>query len=98
MEALNGWLSSSLHDNLNHDLAIRKFCPARVEQEIGEWEWEEELLMNEPELCSLYNTTTTTTTTTPFLPAPEVDEFVDSCINMDHYEKEYCSNFIYNII
>jgi|UniRef100_A0A2N9E9H6 hypothetical protein len=90
MEALNGWLSSSLHDNLNHDLAIRKFCPARVEQELGEWEWEEELLMNEPELCSLYNTTTTTTT--PFLPAPEVDEFVESCINMDHYEKEYCSN------
>lgn len=85
MAALNGWSSFPMHDNLDHDLAIRRFCPARVEQEHGECEWEDELL-NELELCSPSNTTTI-----PCLPAPEVDEFVDSCINMDHYEKE-CSN------
>ncbi|XP_065630066.1 GRAS family protein RAD1 isoform X2 [Quercus suber] len=82
MAALNGWSSFPMHDNLDHDLAIRRFCPARVEQEHGECEWEDELL-NELELCSPSNTTTI-----PCLPAPEVDKFVDSCINMDHYEIE----------
>lgn len=88
---LNGWSSFPLHENLDHDLAIRRFCPARVEQEQGECEWEDELL-NELELCFSSNSTTI-----PCLPAPEVDEFVDSCVNMDHYEKE-CSNLQRDLI
>ena len=70
MEALNIEISS-----LNHDLAIRRFCPARVEEEQGEWEE----ILKEIDLCS-----PTDTTSTPCLEAWEIDEFVDSFINMEH--------------
>ncbi|XP_062115696.1 GRAS family protein RAD1-like [Humulus lupulus] len=73
MEALNIEYSS-----LNHDLAIRRFCPARFEEERGEWEE----ILNEIEMCS----PTETTGTTPLLEAWEIDEFVDSFINMEHYD------------
>lgn len=79
MEDFNAWLSFPIHGSLNHDLAIRRFCPARVELEQGGGgEWEE--MLNEIEYCSPSDDTTTT----PCLPASEVDEFVDSFINMDH--------------
>ncbi|KAM1484229.1 hypothetical protein TB2_035446 [Malus domestica] len=80
MEDFNAWLSFPLHENLNHDLAIRRFCPARVEQEQGGGgggEWDE--MLNEIEFSSSSHTTST-----PCLPPSEVDEFVDSFINMDH--------------
>ncbi|KAM1570924.1 hypothetical protein ACFX10_035870 [Malus domestica] len=80
MEYFNAWLSFPLHENLNHDLAIRRFCPARVEQEQGGGgggEWDE--MLNEIEFSSSSHTTST-----PCLPPSEVDEFVDSFINMDH--------------
>lgn len=79
MEDFNSWLSFPIHGSLNHDLAIRRFCPARVELEQGGGgEWEE--MLNAIEYCSPSDDTTTT----PCLPASEVDEFVDSFINMDH--------------
>ncbi|KAM2392973.1 hypothetical protein FF1_035957 [Malus domestica] len=80
MEYFNAWLSFPLHENLNHDLAIRRFCPARVEQEQGGGgggEWDE--MLNEIEFSSSSHTTST-----PCLPPSDVDEFVDSFINMDH--------------
>ncbi|XP_021834045.1 DELLA protein RGL1-like [Prunus avium] len=76
MEDFNGWLSFPFHESLNHDQAIRRFCPARVEQEQG-GEWEE--ILNEIEISS-----PSETTSPPCLPASEVDDFVDSFINMDH--------------
>ncbi|KAL6201827.1 hypothetical protein ACLB2K_025539 [Fragaria x ananassa] len=78
MEDFNAWLSFPIHESLNHDLAIRRFCPARLEQEQGGGEWEE--ILNEIGFYSPSNDSTTT----PCLPASEVDEFVDSIINMDH--------------
>ncbi|KAH7528078.1 GRAS family protein RAD1 [Ziziphus jujuba] len=90
MESFNvGWLSFPSHESFNHDLAIRRFCPARVEQEQGGGgEWEE--ILNEiDELCLPSDTTGIS----PCLAASEVDEFVDSIINMDHYEKDdYINN------
>ncbi|XP_068320198.1 GRAS family protein RAD1-like [Pyrus communis] len=82
MEDFNAWLSFPLQENLNHDLAIRRFCPARVEQEQGGGgggggEWDE--MLNEIEFSSSSHTTST-----PCLPPSEVDDFVDSFINMDH--------------
>ncbi|KAF5477320.1 hypothetical protein F2P56_003969 [Juglans regia] len=90
MAAMNGWLSFPLDDSFNHDLAIRRFCPERVEQEQGAWEleWEEKLMNDEFEMCSPSDTTTT-----PCLAASEVDDFVDSFINMDHCDKD-CNNLL----
>ncbi|XP_062012104.1 GRAS family protein RAD1-like [Rosa rugosa] len=78
MEDFNAWLSFPIHGSLNHDLAIRRFCPERLEQEQGGGEWEE--ILNEIQFCSPSDDSTST----PCLPASEVDEFVDSFINMDH--------------
>lgn len=85
MAALNGW-----HESFNHDLAIRRFCPARVEQEQGDqWEWDEKKLpINEFDPSSPSDDTTL-----PCLPASEVDEFVDSFINMDHCDKDEIETF-----
>lgn len=72
-----------MHESLNHeyDLAIRRFCPARVEQEQG-GEWDE--ILNEIDLlCSPSDTTIS-----PCLAASEVDEFVDSIINTDHNDND----------
>lgn len=74
MAALNGWLSFPFHESFNHGLAIRRFCPAGVEQEQeqGAWEWDEFDLSSPSDATAL-----------PCLPASEVDEFVDSFINME---------------
>ncbi|KAL5543707.1 hypothetical protein UlMin_007491 [Ulmus minor] len=77
MEALNeiDWLSFPANEiSLNHDLAIRRFCPARVEEEQGEWEE----IFNDIDLCSLSDTTSP-----PCLASSELDEFVDSFINIE---------------
>lgn len=79
---MDDMLSFHLHESFNHDLAIRRFCPARVEQEQGEWEWDEK------KPCSPSDATAV-----PCLPASEVDEFVDSFINMDHYDKDEIETF-----
>jgi hypothetical protein len=84
MAALDDLLSFPLHESFNHDLAIQRFCPARVEQERGDqWEWDEK------EPCSPSDATAVL----PCLPASEVDEFVDSFINMDHYDKDETEAF-----
>ncbi|KAB2601888.1 DELLA protein RGL1-like [Pyrus ussuriensis x Pyrus communis] len=66
MKGFNARLSFPLHESLNHDLTIRRFCLARLEQEQGggrRWRWRCRAGENTPS---------------------EVDEFVDSFINMDH--------------
>ena len=75
MEDINGWLSFPLYESFNHDFAIRRFCPARVELEQGELE---EAMNYEIESFSPDDATST-----PNLAASEVDDFVDSFINMD---------------
>ncbi|XVF33818.1 hypothetical protein REPUB_Repub18cG0003400 [Reevesia pubescens] len=75
MEGINGWLSFPLHESFNHDFAIRRFCPARVELEQGD---QLEEAMNEIESFSPDDENST-----PHLAASEVDDFVDSFINMD---------------
>ncbi|KAK9275226.1 hypothetical protein L1049_022488 [Liquidambar formosana] len=81
MEAMNGCLSFPMHESVNHDLAIRRFCPERVEQEQGGGEWEE--ILNEIELLSPPDNTTSP----PLLPCSEEEGFVESFFNM-----EYCYN------
>lgn len=72
-----GLLSFPLYDeNFNHEFAIRRFCPAAQIEEGGEWEE----ILNEIVLSS---PSTTTSSSTPCLSASEVDDFVDSIINMD---------------
>ncbi|KAJ0099712.1 hypothetical protein Patl1_20795 [Pistacia atlantica] len=79
METMNGCFSFPMHyESFNHDLAIRRFCPARVEEEQGEWEE----IMNEVELFSPSDHDDSTST--PHLAASEVDEFVDSFFNMEN--------------
>ncbi|GMN53743.1 hypothetical protein TIFTF001_022882 [Ficus carica] len=81
MEDLNfDWLSFPSHEitSLNHDLAIRRFCPARLEEEQRDWEE----ILHKIEPCS-----PTDTTSTPCLSPSEIDEFVDSFINMDHCDE-----------
>ncbi|GAV73502.1 GRAS domain-containing protein [Cephalotus follicularis] len=68
---MDGWLSVPIHESFNHDLAIRRFCPARVELERGEWEGT---------LNQIQSFCPADTITTP-LAASEVDEFVDSFFN-----------------
>ncbi|XP_022735291.1 DELLA protein RGL1-like [Durio zibethinus] len=75
MEGINGWLSFPLYESFNHDFAIRRFCPARVELEQVELE---EAMNYEVESFSPDDGTST-----PHLAASEVDDFVDSFINMD---------------
>lgn len=78
---MNGSLCFPMHDSFNHDVAIRRFCPARVEQEQGEWE---EIMNLEVELLS----PSENTSNTPHFSASEVDEFVDSFINMEQEDNE----------
>ncbi|KAI4333290.1 hypothetical protein L6164_018120 [Bauhinia variegata] len=85
MEDINNWLSFHLNEGINHDFAIRRFCPARMEQEQKEEFQEQEALVDETDLYS-----SDATSTTPCLASSEVDDFVDSFINMDHYENEDC--------
>jgi len=75
MEDINKWLLSSyLNESVNHDFAIRRYCPARMEQD------QEGVVFDDTELCS-------SDASTPCLASSEVDDFVDSFINMDQYEK-----------
>lgn len=80
---MNYWLSFPFHnENLNHELAIRRFCPARLEQEQGErdqWEFDGLNEMDQP--WSTYDAVSP-----PCLAASEEDEFVHGFINMDGYD------------
>lgn len=73
-----------MHRTLNHDLVIRRFCPARMEQEQA-GDLEETLMNHEFELLSPDDDTTPTT---PHLAASEVDKLVDSFINVDEEAKD----------
>ncbi|XP_052208101.1 GRAS family protein RAD1-like [Diospyros lotus] len=80
MEAMNGWLYFPIHERSlsQEDLAIRRFCPARVlEQEQAAGEPWEETLMTEIELLRSPADTTS-----------EEEEFVDSFFNMDCYDQD----------
>lgn len=71
-----------MNESVNHDFAIRRFCPARMEQEQeqgGDCQ-DQEAVLDEIELCS------SDAATAPCLASSEVDDFVDSFINMDQYE------------
>ncbi|CAJ1978396.1 unnamed protein product [Sphenostylis stenocarpa] len=85
MGDINRWLLSSyLNEGVNHDYAIRRYCPARMEQEQGgECQDQEGVVFDDTELCS-----SDATCSTPCLASSEVDDFVDSFINMDQYEYE----------
>ncbi|XP_019450478.1 PREDICTED: scarecrow-like protein 21 [Lupinus angustifolius] len=85
MEDINMWLSICLNESVNHDFAIRRFCPARMDQEQGrggELQGQESVLDEMIELCSSDAATNAPTC----LASSEVDEFVDSFINMDQYQ------------
>ncbi|XP_061351632.1 GRAS family protein RAD1-like [Gastrolobium bilobum] len=82
MEDLNSWLSFYMNESANHEHAIRRFCPARMEQDQREECQDQEAVINEIELCS------SDSTSTPCLASSEVDDFVDSFINMDQYKYE----------
>ncbi|GLU05030.1 hypothetical protein SLE2022_221550 [Rubroshorea leprosula] len=73
---MNDWLSFPIYESLNQDLAIQRFCPASAELEQGEWEE----VLNEIEIESF---SPSNDTGTPQLAASEVDDFVDSIINID---------------
>nr|KYP34491.1 DELLA protein GAI1 [Cajanus cajan] len=84
MEGINRWLSFYVNESVNHDFAIRRYCPARMEQEQGgECQDQEALVFYDTELCS-----SDATSSTPCLASSEVDDFVDSFINMDQYGYE----------
>ncbi|XP_030526393.2 GRAS family protein RAD1-like [Rhodamnia argentea] len=96
MEALDGWLHFPMHhDSINHDFALRRFCPARLEQEQGQpGQWEEEddtLWIQIHPHCSPNRGPDNT----PHLASSsEVDEFVDSFINMeDHHIHDNVGEF-----
>ncbi|XP_057487651.1 GRAS family protein RAD1-like [Actinidia eriantha] len=76
MEAMSGFLS----------FPIRRFCPARVEQEQagggGEYCWEEATLLNE------IDQSPSNTTNPPLLLNSEEEEFVNSFFNMDYYDEK----------
>ncbi|XP_004516250.2 GRAS family protein RAD1-like [Cicer arietinum] len=70
-EDLNMWLSFYMDESINHDFPIRRFCPARMDQDQeGEFH-DQETVLDEIELCT-----------------SEIDDFVDSFINMDPYEDQ----------
>lgn len=97
---MNGcWLSFPINDHLlNQDLAIRRFCPARVEQEQGSTVGEQYCGDQEEEDDRFYDhisvlwspTHHTSTCGTPHLPTSEKEEeqFVDSFFNTDCYSPE----------
>ncbi|KAL2326092.1 hypothetical protein Fmac_025150 [Flemingia macrophylla] len=85
MEGINKWLSFYVNESVNNDFAIRRYCPARMEQEPGgdQCQDQEALVFYDTELCS-----SDATSSTPCLASSEVDDFVDSFINMDQYGYE----------
>ncbi|CAK9165647.1 unnamed protein product [Ilex paraguariensis] len=83
MEEINGWLSFPIHESPNQDLAIRRFCPARVEQGQSGGEWGETLTDRLLELWSPLHATST-----PLLAPSEEEEFVGSFFNMDCYDND----------
>ncbi|KAK7317479.1 hypothetical protein RJT34_01752 [Clitoria ternatea] len=87
MEDINRWLSFYVNESVNRDFAIRRHCPARMEQEQGGELQDQEpvLVLDETELCF----SDAACSSTPCLASSEVDDFVDSFINMDQYE---CDN------
>ncbi|XP_057453315.1 GRAS family protein RAD1-like [Lotus japonicus] len=86
MEEFNWWLSLYMNENVNQDFAIRRFCPARMELEQGEEECQDQEAFLDHEI-ELWSSSDATTTTTPCLPSSEnIDDFVDSFINMDQYD------------
>lgn len=80
MEDLNMWLSFYMNESVNLDFPIRRFCPARMEQDQEGECHDQETILDDVELCTF-----DTTTTSCLLPSSEVDDFVDSFINMDQY-------------
>ncbi|KAK7257017.1 hypothetical protein RIF29_30688 [Crotalaria pallida] len=85
MEGINMWLSICMNESVNQDFAIRRFCPERMEQEQGgggECQDREAVLDEMIELCS----SDAATNASPCLASSEVDDFVDSFINMDQYQ------------
>lgn len=78
-EDLNMWLSFYMNESVNHDFAIRRFCPARMEQEQDQ----ESIVFDEIDLCN-----SNPSTSNPCLASSEVDDFVDSFINMDQYDDQ----------
>ncbi|XP_045801905.1 GRAS family protein RAD1-like [Trifolium pratense] len=83
MEDLNMWLSFYMNESDNHDFPIRRFCPARMEQDQGGDCHDQETVLDHIELCTF-----DTNTTPCLLASSEVDDFVDSFINMDQYEDQ----------
>lgn len=89
MEDVNSRLSFSMDENLIHDFAIRRFCPARMEQEQGDQNQDHQeatiatTVHDETELCS--------SDATPCLGSSDVDDFVDSFINMDQHDDEFAN-------
>ncbi|KZV55517.1 GRAS family transcription factor [Dorcoceras hygrometricum] len=78
---MDGWNSFPTLGYLNHDSAIRRFCPARVEEEQGE-EWggippDEEMDMWP---CCMDGTLE--------LPPTEAEEIVDTFFNVECFERE----------
>ncbi|KAL0300951.1 UNVERIFIED_CONTAM: GRAS family protein RAM1 [Sesamum radiatum] len=79
---MNGWLTLPTFENLNQDSAIRRFCPARVEQEQG-GAWGDSMLVDEdveiwPHLID----------ETPQLAPSEVEEIVRTFFDVECYEKD----------
>ncbi|KAK4285663.1 hypothetical protein QN277_002332 [Acacia crassicarpa] len=93
MEDVNIWLSFSMNENPNHDFAIRRFCPARIEEQeqVDLCQDQQEpppVAPDETELSS----SDAATPSTPCLASSDVDEFVDSFINMDQPDDNEYAN------
>ncbi|PIA55009.1 hypothetical protein AQUCO_00800025v1 [Aquilegia coerulea] len=83
MADMNGWLSFLMDEsNLNQDMAIRRFCAARTEQEQKGDSMEE----TTNKLDALWSPDTTSSTTAQLGSSEE--EFVDSFFNIDCCNKE----------
>lgn len=80
MEAMNTWLSFPSQRSLDQDLAIRQFCPARIEQEQEEWQ-EETYVINEAELWLPSDDVSAG------IQAYEEELFVDSFFNNEYYNE-----------
>lgn len=79
-----------MDDTLNHELAIRRFCPARLEQEQGVSDQLGIDIVNDSSFSPPHDHNYIyPTVTTHSLPASEIDDFVDSFINMDHHGGQY---------
>lgn len=81
MEDVNMWVSFSMNENLNHEFAIRRYCPERMEQEQGD-----------QSLCHHQYVATKTQEIPDHeteLSSSDVDDFVDSFINVDHHNDDH---------